>query len=135
MDYQINYDKIPASGYVLAYFRMGIVFASYTKTAAGIEAKGWKDQLEKEDNPLFELHIFNEQQEYRLFRKQDGKYSEPVIIKNDRSGETYVEDMCVEKRYADVLGKIRVVNYIQYTQDGMLEITNYRLAPAPEEEC
>ena len=119
MDYQINYDKIPASGYVLAYFRMGIVFASYTKTAAGIEAKGWKDQLEKEDNPLFELHIFNEQQEYRLFRKQDGKYSEPVIIKNDRSGETYVEDMCVEKRYTDVLRKIRVVNYIQYTQDGM----------------
>lgn len=135
MGYQINYDKIPASGYVLAYFRMGIVFAPYEKADEGIEAPGWKEHLEREDDPLFELHLFNDQKEYRFFQKQDGEYDEFEVSENDRPEGIYVEDMCVEKRYADVLGKIRVVNYITYTQDGMLEITNYRLAPVPEEEC
>ena len=132
---QINYDKIPASGYVLAYFRMGIVFAPYEKADEGIEAPGWKEHLEREDDPLFELHLFNDQKEYRFFQKQDGEYDEFEVSENDRPEGIYVEDMCVEKRYADVLGKIRVVNYITYTQDGMLEITNYRLSPVPEEEC
>ena len=135
MGCQINYDKIPASGYVLAYFRMGIVFAPYEKADEGIEAPGWKEHLEREDDPLFELHLFNDQKEYRFFQKQDGEYDEFEVSENDRPEGIYVEDMCVEKRYADVLGKIRVVNYITYTQDGMLEITNYRLAPVPEEEC
>lgn len=134
MGCQINYDKIPASGYVLAYFRMGIVFAPYEKADEGIEAPGWKEHLEREDDPLFELHLFNDQKEYRFFQKQDGEYDEFEVSENDRPEGIYVEDMCVEKRYADVLGKIRVVNYITYTQDGMLEITNYRLAPVPEEE-
>ena len=135
MGCQINYDKIPASGYVLAYFRMGIVFAPYEKADEGIEAPGWKEHLEREDDPLFELHLFNDQKEYRFFQKQDGEYDEFEVSENDRPEGIYVEDMCVEKRYADVLGKIRVVNYITYTQDGMLEITNYRLSPVPEEEC
>ena len=135
MGCQINYDKIPASGYVLAYFRMGIVFAPYEKADEGIEARGWKEHLEREDDPLFELHLFNDQKEYRFFQRQDGEYDEFVVSENDRPEGIYVEDMCVEKRYADVLRKIRVVNYIEYTQDGMLEITNYRLAPVPEEEC
>ena len=124
MGCQINYDKIPASGYVLAYFRMGIVFAPYEKADEGIEAPGWKEHLEREDDPLFELHLFNDQKEYRFFQKQDGEYDEFEVSENDRPEGIYVEDMCVEKRYADVLGKIRVVNYITYTQDGMLEITN-----------
>lgn len=135
MGCQINYDKIPASGYVLAYFRLGIVFAPYEKADEGIEAPGWKEHLEREDDPLFELHLFNDQKEYRFFQKQDGEYDEFEVSENDRPEGIYVEDMCVEKRYADVLGKIRVVNYITYTQDGMLEITNYRLSPVPEEEC
>lgn len=135
MGYQINYDKIPASGYVLAYFRMGIVFAPYEKAEEGIEAPGWKEHLERKDDPLFELHLFNDQEEYRFFQKQDGKFAEFVVSENDQPKGIYVEDMCVEKRYADVLRKIRVVNYIDYTQDGMLEITNYRLSPVPEEEC
>lgn len=135
MGCQINYDKIPASGYVLAYFRMGIVFEPYEKADEGIEAPGWKEHMEREDDPLFELHLFNDQKEYRFFQKQDGEYDEFEVSENDRPEGIYVEDMCVEKRYADVLGKIRVVNYITYTQDGMLEITNYRLSPVPEEEC
>lgn len=135
MGCQINYDKIPAGGYVLAYFRMGIVFAPYEKADEGIEAPGWKEHLEREDDPLFELHLFNAQKEYRFFQRQDGEYDEFEVSENDCPEGIYVEDMCVEKRYADVLRKIRVVNYIEYTQDGMLEITNYRLAPVPEEEC
>ena len=135
MGYQINYDKIPASGYVLAYFRMGIVFETYKKIDQGIEAPGWKEHLERKDDPLFELHLFNDQEEYRFFQKQDGKFAEFVVSENDHPKGIYVEDMCVEKRYADVLRKIRVVNYIDYTEDGMLEITNYRLSPVPEEEC
>ena len=135
MGYQINYDKIPDSGYVLAYFRMGIVFEPYEKTGEEIEARGWKEHLDREGDSLFELHLFNDQEEYRFFQKQDGEYDEFVVSKNDQSEEIYVEDMCVEKRYADVLRKIRVVNYIEYTQDGMLEITNYRFSPVPEEEC
>lgn len=135
MGCQINYDKIPASGYVLAYFRMGIVFETYKKIDQGIEAPGWKEHLERKDDPLFELHLFNDQEEYRFFQKQDGKFAEFVVSENDHPKGIYVEDMCVEKRYADVLRKIRVVNYIDYTQDGMLEIVNYRLSPVPEEEC
>ena len=135
MGYQINYAKIPNSGYVLAYFRMGIVFEPYKKIGEGIEAPGWKEQLERAGNPLFELHLFNNQEEYRFFQRRDGEYDEFVVSKNDCPEEIYVEDVCVEKRYADVLRKIRVVNYIEYTQDGMLEITNYRLSPVQEEEC
>ena len=101
----------------------------------GIEAPGWKEHLERKDDPLFELHLFNDQEEYRFFQKQDGKFAEFVVSENDQPKGIYVEDMCVEKRYADVLRKIRVVNYIDYTEDGMLEIVNYRLSPVPEEEC
>lgn len=114
---------------------MGIVFAPYEKADEGIEAPGWKEHLDREDDLLFELHLFNDQKEYRFFQRQDGEYDEFVVSENDHSEGIYVEDMCVEKRYADVLRKIRVVNYIEYTQDGMLEIANYRLAPVPEEEC
>ena len=35
MGYQINYDKIPASGYVLAYFRMELCLLHIPKQQPG----------------------------------------------------------------------------------------------------
>ncbi|OUP84350.1 hypothetical protein B5F07_07760 [Lachnoclostridium sp. An169] len=135
MECQIHYDLVPPEGILLAYFRMGIVFSPYRKTGEMIEVSPeWADHLHREEDPLLELHLFDEEREYRLFRDADGKYAQDVVSDTDQAGkDLYTEEMYLEKPYASVCRKLRVVNYISYTDEGMLEITNYRLSPAESE--
>ena len=67
---QADFNRIPDSGYVLAYFRLELVFF-FAKS-------GIKEELQKRGlENLLELHIFDENQEYRLIHMQNGKWMIP----------------------------------------------------------
>ena len=46
--------------------------------------------------------------------------------------DEYVENILLEKKFKSVGSRIRVINYMQYDENGMAEMYNYRLA-LPEE--
>ena len=128
---QADFNRIPDSGYVLAYFRLELVFF-FAKS-------GIKEELQKRGlENLLELHIFDENQEYRLIHMQNGKWIETLI--SDET-ETYLENgkvmqkdkktecVQVEEKFANVMKYLNVINYIDYDENGMISIQNYRLSP------
>jgi len=126
----INYDKMPCKGYVFACYRTEVIFQKYD----GIEEL--KELLIK-TSELLELHAFDEKREYRLIRKQTGAYMETIIEDtSDKDAATEkIEYVKIEKKYEDVLKVLKVINYIEYDENGMIGINNYRLAPGKKEEA
>lgn len=112
---------MPASGYVLAYFRKCIVFERYSD-ASCIE------KILTDNQQLLELHAFDDDKEYRYVLKDNGEALEHVI--EDEAGrDTKVELVKVEESLSSVMSSLKVVNYIDYDENGMISINNYRLAP------
>ena len=116
----INWEKVPENGYVLAYFRKEVLFQ---KLEPGI-----KQQISEKQGTLLELHIFNSEREYRLMRCESGDFIE-AVVSDECASEKKVETVQVEGRYEDLMKYLKVVNYIDYDENGMLSINNYRFAP------
>ncbi|MBQ8167390.1 MAG: hypothetical protein IJZ96_10200 [Lachnospiraceae bacterium] len=117
----INYDKMPANGYVLGYFRTNIVFQGYNQVSE------LKEILEN-NGQLLELHVFDDVKEYRFVAKDDGQAIEQ-LIEDEEGKDTKVELVKVEDNLSNVMSVLKVVNYIDYDENGMITIDNYRLAP------
>lgn len=117
----INYNKMPASGYVLAYFRNCIVFEEYSDTAQ-------LENILNDNQQLLELHAFDESKEYRLVFK-DNKDALEQVIEDEAGRDTKIELVKVEESLLSVMSTLKVVNYIDYDENGMIAINNYRLAP------
>lgn len=91
--------------------------------------------MSKEEDGLLELHLFNDKKEYRWLRSvksPDGL--EHVVPKskdvNSDSGEreTFVENVYVEERFAkEDIKIVGIVNYLDFDEDDLLRITDYRL--------
>ena len=116
----INWEKVPENGYVLAYFRKEVLFQ---KLEPGI-----KQQILEKQGTLLELHIFNSEREYRLMRCETGDFIE-AVVSDECASEKKVETVQVEGGYEDLMKYLKVVNYIDYDENGMLSINNYRFAP------
>lgn len=131
--------EAPENGNLLAYFRKGIVYTSYQRTGDVIKAAGeeWEKHKTDEKDELLELHLFNDKREYRSIKTKSKNYIE-TVISDSHKGENaekdmYLrEDMYLEEKYKKMGNKIRVINYIDYTLEGMLKVTNYRLAVIKE---
>lgn len=116
----INWEKVLKDGYVLAYFRQEVLFQ---KLEPGVI-----QQISKNQEMLLELHVFNNEREYRLMRCGTGEFIETVV--SDETGlEKKVETVQVESRFEGLMRYLRIVNYIDYDENGMLSIRNYRFAP------
>ena len=120
---EIHWEEVPENGYVIAYFRQGVCFQ---KMDDEIHV-----QIENRLSELLELHVFDSEKEYRLVRRQAGGFIEAIVTDQDGEGkirESKTEKVLVESRFQQVMKHLRVVNYIDYDESGMLSINDYRVA-------
>ena len=117
----IELKKVPNEGYLLACFRSELVFSYQSGIQELLEKKGLEN--------LLELHVFDENEEYRLLRTGKGKWIEVTVSDEKVQKEKKVECVKIEKKYEGVTKYINVINYIDYDENGMISINQYRLTP------
>lgn len=109
-------------GMMLAYFRKAVFLESYSKE--NLEAR--LTELEQKNGSLLELHLFDEKKEFRAILKENGTYIQ-AVVEDTPDMETVMEEMYVESSFAQEIETIKVVNYLEYKENGMLQVVNYRL--------
>lgn len=126
---KITFDKVeqaPASGWILAYFKGGVVFGTYVRREQEIDCEGL-DRYAIED--LLELHLFDEKSEYRMIRSDLSGVIEAVLSDSEILGnDSYEEKMLI---YGDEIhreSRLIVKNYISYDENDMIRISNFRFA-------
>ena len=117
---EINWGKAPEDGYVLACFRQEVVFQKLTPEL--------EQKILEQQGTLLELHVFDREREYRLMRCETGDFIE-AVVNDEVSAERKVETVQVEERFENLMRYLQVINYIDYDENGMLFISNYRFAP------
>lgn len=110
----LQIENAPEKGTIYATFITEMVYKKYEKLS-DIE-----EYLKKDG--LLELHLFDKEKELR-FIKTRGKGLSRYEISDSK--ESYDDTYC-ESLYAKD-EKIEVVNYIQYDENDMIKIVNYRL--------
>ena len=118
--------EAPQSGYLLAYTREEVVFCKYDQD----DNKPEKKLDEKE---LLELHLFDNDKEYRCVSSESKRFPSGVIEaviefpENDEK-TVYSETVLLDKHYKQTAEKITVLNHIAYNEEnGMAYVDNYRL--------
>ena len=120
----IDLSRAPKRGIIYALFRDRVVFERYSI-----------EKLEKsrfEGNNLLELHLFDEDMEYRVIRTRMNGCKE-MVISDDTAGaeDIYEEEVLLAGRDADsrenLADTVKVVNYINYDENDLLKICGYRL--------
>lgn len=119
-------EEAPQSGYLLAYTREEVVFCKYDQD----DNKPEKKLDEKE---LLELHLFDNDKEYRCVSSESKRFPSGVIEavidfpENDEK-TVYSETVLLDKYYKQTAEKITVLNHIAYNEEnGMAYVDNYRL--------
>ncbi len=120
----MDLSKAPERGIVYALFRDRVIFEKYSI-----------ENLEKsrfEGNNLLELHLFDEDTEYRMIRTRMNGCQEMVISdKKIVAEDSYVEEILLTGKDADsqenLVDTVKVVNYINYDENDLLRISGYRL--------
>ena len=118
---EINWNKTPEDGYVLAYFRQEVIFQ---KSDPALRQK-----IEEQQENLMELHVFDSEREYRLMRCETGDFIE-AVVSDEAAAEKKEETVKIDGRFEALMPCLRVINYIDYDENGMLSVSNYRFAPA-----
>ncbi len=122
-------NKLPSNGYILAYSDGKILFDSYKlDNNCVILGSGGKFDDEK----FYEIHCFNESQEYRKFMTH-----EILLSEHDESEQEnfdrfiYRDEQILQEKYSRLLGykdaKIIVINRFAYTEDDSIYLAGYRL--------
>lgn len=120
----MDLSKAPEKGIVYALFRDRVMFERYSM-----------EELEKsrfEGNNLLELHLFDEDTEYRIIRTRMNGCQEMVISDEEIGFEDiYIEEILLANKDADnrenLVDTVKVVNYIDYDENDLLRISGYRL--------
>lgn len=115
--------EAPGQGWLLACFRKKVVFVQYCSLE---EVREHIAQGE-----LLELHLFDQDKEYRAILSQSRRYPSGVVetvvdFRLDKE-TTYNEEVYLETEYRYLGEKIQICNHLAYDENGMLEIDNYRL--------
>lgn len=122
----IEVKHAPDTGMMLAYYRKAVIFDAYSKE----NLETVFSELEQEKGTLLELHLFDNEKEFRAVLKEDGTYTQSVIADasdTESVTEFVIEEMYLEGAYAKKAETIKVINYLEYKENGMLQVTNYRL--------
>ncbi|SES98017.1 hypothetical protein [[Clostridium] polysaccharolyticum] len=116
----INFDKAPKEGVVLAYFRNCVKFQIYKDNQLEKDGK----ILGEDKEELLELHMFDENMEFRAVKsRSQKKYIPNDVLYNDNQDK--IEEVILLEQKTP--GKIRVVNYLSYDEYGMAKIAGYQL--------
>ena len=118
----MNYSMMPERGMKYALYKDKVVYKAYN---------GLPDESEFQDN-LIEMHLFDEEKEYRYVRLSGGKVIEKLIsdeseLGKNISSEKKAEYTYTEKIYTSGENVVKVVNYISYDKNDIMMINNYRL--------
>lgn len=120
----------PAAGQLLAYTRKQVICRPYSS----IEEV--KNDLEGEE--LLELHMFDDNCEYRAIMTESSRYPEGIIehvadfaytgscapdSSNKIYGDVYREDCQLEQGQ----GILTVLSHLHYDENGMILVDDYRL--------
>lgn len=109
----------PQTGMLLAYTRKKVIYEMYSSLLEAETMIGEQDVLE--------LHLFDNQVEYRALACQSPRFPEH-FIENVFSGKEKGEDCIYSQRVIlGQKGRIQVNNYISYNENGMAVINNYQL--------
>lgn len=111
-------NEAPLKGWVLASTREKVIFEPYANLNEVTEKINDKD--------LLELHLFDEQKEYRVLSSAHGPIEWVSDFDVNDRVHTYREDMYLEAPYKGK--KLTVYNHIHYDENGMIQIDDYRLA-------
>ena len=112
----MNLMQAPKRGIMYALYTDRVVFEPYQK-----------DQLpetEKLQKNLLELHLFDEDTEYRTVMSNRGEIETVICDKGQPCPDTYTEKVMVSD---DRISGIEVVNYLSYDENDLMMIKNYRL--------
>lgn len=114
-------EEAPERGQILAYTRKEVLFHSYERLESIRE--------ELRDETILEMHLFDENKEYRCIATESKCFPEGVIeyiAEFSDDSDVYKENTLVEEGYdADTL---TVMNHIRYEEsNGMAVIDDYRL--------
>lgn len=116
------HDNSPSNGYLMAYTRKQVVFCKY----------GDLSEVDTKLNGLevLELHLFDDQKEYRGVVSQSARFPEHYIdhmADFTEDDDTFVQNIVPENKFLAETGEIIVVNHISYSETGMAYIDDYRL--------
>lgn len=127
--YNYPIDKLPAKGYMLAYFAEQPVFAPYEIRDGAICFAGC--EILDQEMPR-ECHFFDRNTEYRLVKREfRNDVIETVFTEKEEEimdpDLLYVEEVLVRKEYKGI-EKLRIVNRYAYSDNDTLILKNYRIA-------
>lgn len=116
-----NTDKAPNSGVIYALYVSCVIFENYdNKKDLNLKLN------EKANDELLELHLFDDEKEYR-FIKTRTKVIECVVSDDDyKDNDKYEETVCVQESFKKGPKMVDIINYIEY-EDDLLKFVNYRL--------
>ena len=77
-------------------------------------------------NNLLELHLFDNNREYRLVQSSRGKIESCISDENVYHDDKYVERVYTQGKF-DISDQVEVINYITYDENDIAMINNYRL--------
>lgn len=109
----------------------GTAYALYADRAVVFKKYNSLSDIDYECDLLLELHLFNDTKEYR-YVKAKNKDIEILIDDSVEHTYTYKEVINVDSDINNEIKKITVINYIDYTDDDLLTIKNYRLCEGVE---
>lgn len=119
----IDTSKIPSKGIVYALYKDKVVFKKYASV----------DTLNTPEEDLLEFHCFDAKKEYRYINDKEKVitdedytefYEETVVTLYKKDGTL---DSIDQRDQLDQRLKVTVVNYIDYDENDLLRIINYRL--------
>ena len=119
----------PDSGYVLAYTRKKLIFKIYS------DKNSLEGIFEGECSDFLEIHLFNSDSEYRILSSESSRYESGFVAHlaefTSDIDETYIQDVFLDLNKEESReihkDKIKVLNHIAYTSEGMAFIDDYRL--------
>ncbi|MCR5608354.1 MAG: hypothetical protein K6G26_04760 [Lachnospiraceae bacterium] len=144
-------ENIPESGYLLIYTRLKVWFSTYNNGSQGI-----KEYLEakKDTSDILECHLFDENTESRAVYSEmskgyictvisDEKYLGQLKIDNNDDikpeeykyeEEMYLTNAAAKELADDAMNyKIKIITYIEYDENDMIQVKNYRYGKVVKE--
>lgn len=118
----MNYSMMPKKGIKYALYKDRVVYEAYDKLP---------EESEFQDN-LIEMHLFDNEKEYRYVKLSGNKVIERLISDDNELGqgisdETKAEHTYIERIYTTAGSDVEIVNYISYDENDIMMINNYRL--------
>lgn len=131
MKMKIQYSLVPPKqGKALIYFLTRLYFGTYRLEGDELELdEDIPDIQEQEEREILEIHLFDENAEYRKIYSQAKKgYIENLITDQTVKQDLIIVEKCfILPEYAPE-EKIGVISYLHYDENDMIELTNYRLS-------